>query len=120
MPIASINVIFRGTISKVFFGGEVDKVHHVADRQFHDGFAQVEYSSSNGPCLRTMCTAKIRTNGAQQLEVLKWPFGISQMLEDMKKFLGGRFVRYTTENVFKDSVVFIPVSAGSREIEGGC
>lgn len=98
----------------------MNKFHHIADRQFHDGFAQVEYSASNGPCLETMCAAKIRTNGAQHLELLKWPFRISQMLEDMKNFLGGRFVWYTTENVFEDPVISTSVSAGSRVMEWEC
>ena len=57
VPMARINVIFRGPVSKVsksslsrvawnfswrpsLFGGEVDKVHHIIDRHFHNGFAQ--------------------------------------------------------------------------------
>ena len=41
------------------------------------------------------------------------------MLENMTNFLGGRFVRYTTENMFEDPIISMPVSAGSRVWVGG-
>ena len=42
----------------------MDKVHHIIDRQFNNGFAQFEYSAVNGPRLGGVCTAKKSTNGA--------------------------------------------------------
>ena len=89
----------------------MDKVHHIAGRYFHDRFAQVKNSAPDGPCLGSVRTAKIGTNGAQYLENLKWPFGVSQMLEDIMQFFGGRIVRYTIKDMSEDPIVPVPSSS---------
>lgn len=67
----------------------MDKVHHIAERYFHDRFAQVEDCGPDGSRLGRVCTAEGGTNGAQYLEILERPFGVSQMLENIKQFLAG-------------------------------
>ena len=60
----------------------MDKVHDIANRYFHDRFAQVKIPGPSDSCLGRACTAEVGTNGAQYLKILKWPFGVSQMFED--------------------------------------
>ena len=89
----------------------MDKVHHFVDRHFHDRFAQVKNSAANRPCLGSVRTAKIGTNGAQYLEILKRPFGVSQMSEDIMQFLDSRFIRYASKDMSKDPIVPVPLSS---------
>ena len=95
----------------------MDKVHDIANRYFHDRFAQVKNPGPSGSCLCRVCTAEVGTNGAQELEILKWPFGVSQMFEDIMQFLGGQFIRNKIKDMSEDPVVSVRCQASSRGIQ---
>ena len=89
----------------------MDKVHDIANRYFHDRFAQVKNPGPSGSCLGRVCIAEVGTNGAQYLENMKWPFRVSQMLEDMMQFLSGQFIRNKIKDMSEDPVVSVSLSS---------
>ena len=89
----------------------MDKVHDIANRYFYDRFAQVKDPGPSGSCLGRVCIAEAGTNGAQDLEIMKWPFGVSQMLEDIMQFFGGQFIRNKTKDMSEDPVVSVSLSS---------
>ena len=92
----------------------MDKVHDIANRYFHDRFAQVKNPGPGGSCLDRVYTAEVITNGTQYLKILKWPFGVSQMFEDIMQFLGSQFIRNRIKDMSEDPVVSVPFRLSSR------